>query len=130
MNNKSIEFQKIKEDTGSLEVTRNTFRIPTEEMENIFLMIRGTKYKVVDISQGGIGILFEDSSTFTTDETVENCELHIFEHLLKNLKIKIVHFRSRTAKTLHCGVQWTDLDKQSSSQLSEIILKMKNQLLK
>ena len=130
MNNKSIEFPKDNEDTNSLETTRNNFRIPTEEMENIFLVIRGTKYKVLDISQGGIGILLEDSSTFTIDETVENCELHIFEHLLKNLKVRIVHFRSRKTKTIHCGIQWADLDKQSSDQLSEITLKMKDQLLK
>jgi len=130
MNNKSIEFQKNNEDTNSPDITRNAFRIPTEEMENIFLVIRETKYKVVDISQGGVGILLEDSSAFTIDETVENCELHIFENLLKNLNVKIVHFRSRNEKALHCGIQWADIDKQSSDQLSEIISKMKDQLLK
>jgi c-di-GMP-binding flagellar brake protein YcgR len=130
MNSKSNEFQKIKKDTSSLEITRNAFRIPTEEMENIFLVIRGTKYKVVDISKGGIGIWLEDNPVFTIDETVENCELHIFEHLFKNLKGRIVHFASEETKPRHCGIQWADLDKQSSDQLSEITLKMKDQLLK
>ena len=56
MNNKSNEFQKNKEDTTSLEIVRRAFRVQIEGMENIFLVIRGTKYKIVDISQGGIGI--------------------------------------------------------------------------
>ncbi|MDA3916013.1 MAG: PilZ domain-containing protein [Deltaproteobacteria bacterium] len=130
MNSKSIEFQKIKENTKSTEITRNIFRIPTEDMEDIFLVIRGTKYKVVDISQGGVGIGLEDNFVFTTGETVENCELHIFKHLLKNLKIRIIHFRTKASKISHCGIQWVDIDKQSSDQLSKIILKMKDQLLK
>lgn len=130
MNSKSIKFQKITEETNSLEMTRNIFRIPTEAMGKIFLVIRGSKYKVVDISQGGIGISLEDNSVFTINETVENCELHIFEHLLKNLKGRIIHVTSEETKPKHCGIQWADLDKQSLNQLSEITLKMKDKLLK
>ena len=87
MNIQSNEFQKIKEDTTSLETVRRAFRVPIEGMENIFLVIRGTKYKIVDISQGGIGIWREDNSVFTIGEIIENCELHIFDHLFKNLKV-------------------------------------------
>ena len=72
MNNQSNEFQKTKEDTTSLETIRRAFRIPIEGMENIFLLVRGTKYKIVDISQGGIGIWCEDNSVFTMDEIIEN----------------------------------------------------------
>ena len=130
MNNQSNEFQKTKEDTTSLETVRRAFRIPIEEMGNIFLVIRGTKYKVVDISQGGIGIWCEDNSVFTMDEIIENCELHIFDHLFKNLKVRIIHFSPEVEKSLHCGIQWIDIDRLSSDQLSEIILKMKDQLFK
>ncbi len=130
MNNKSNEFQKNKEDTTALEIVRRAFRVPIEGMENIFLVIRGTKYKIVDISQGGIGIWREDNSVFTIGEIIENCELHIFDHLFKNLKVKIVHFSPEEEKSPHCGIQWVDIDRLSSDKLSEIILKMKDQLLK
>ena len=130
MNNQSNEFQKIKEDTTSLETVRRAFRVPIEGMENIFLVIKGTKYKVVDIAQGGIGIWREDNSVFTIDEIIENCELHIFDHLFENLKVRIIHFSPEEEKSLHCGIQWIELVKQSSDKLSEIILKMKDKLLK
>ena len=130
MNNQSNEFQKIKEDTTSLEIVRRAFRVPIEGMGNIFLVIKGTKYKIVDISQGGIGVWCEDNSVFTMDEIIENCEFHIFDHLFKNLKIRIIHFSPEVAKSKHCGLQWIDIDRQSSGKLSEIILKMKDQLLK
>ena len=130
MNNQFNEFQKIKEDTTSLEIVRRAFRVPIEGMENIFLVSKGTKYKVVDISQGGIGIWCEDNSVFTMDEIIENCELHIFDHLFENLKIRIIHFSPEEEKSLHYGIQWIELDRQSSDKLSKIILKMKDQLLK
>jgi len=130
MNNQSNEFQKTKEDTTSLETIRRAFRIPIEGMENIFLLVRGTKYKIVDISQGGIGIWCEDNSVFTMDEIIENSELHIFDHLFKNLKVRIVHFSPEVEKSLHCGIQWIDIDRLSSDKLSEIILKMKDKLFK
>ncbi|MEN8211086.1 MAG: PilZ domain-containing protein [Thermodesulfobacteriota bacterium] len=130
MNNQSNEFQKIKEDTTSLEIVRRAFRVPIEGVENIFLVIRGTKYKIVDIAQGGIGIWREDNSIFAIDEIIRNCELHIFDHIFKNLKVGIIHFSPEEPKSLHCGIQWIDIDRQSSDKLSEIILTMKNQLLK
>jgi len=130
MNNQSNEFQKNKEDTTSLETVRRAFRVPIEGMENIFLVIKGTKYKVVDISQGGIGIWREDNSVFTISEIIENCELHIFDNLFENLKVRIIHFSPEEKKSLHCGIQWIDIDRLSSDKLSEIILKMKDKLLK
>ncbi len=130
MNIQSNEFQKIKEDTTSLETVRRAFRVPIEGMENIFLVIKGTQYKVVDISQGGIGIWREDNFVFTIDEIIENCELHIFDHLFENLKVRIIHFSPEEEKSLHCGIQWIELVRQSSDKLGEIILKMKDQLLK
>lgn len=130
MNSKSNEFQKAKEDISSLETIRRAFRVPIEEMGNIFFVIKGTKYKVVDISQGGIGIWREDNSVFTMDEIIENCELHIFDHLFKNLKVRIIHFSPEIAKSKHCGILWIDIDRQSSDKLNEIILKMKDKLLK
>lgn len=129
MNNKSNEFQK-NEDTTALEIVRRAFRVPIEGMENIFLVIRETKYKIVDISQGGIGIWREDNSVFTIGEIIENCQLHMFDHLFENLKIRIIHFSPEEEKSLHCGIQWVDIDRLSSDKLSEIILKMKDKLLK
>ncbi|MCP4670001.1 MAG: hypothetical protein GY857_01735, partial [Desulfobacula sp.] len=46
MNSQSIEFQKIKEDTDSRDIVRNSFRVPIENMDNIFLVANKIQYAV------------------------------------------------------------------------------------
>ncbi|MCP4671053.1 MAG: PilZ domain-containing protein [Desulfobacula sp.] len=130
MNSQSIEFQKIKEDTDSRDIVRNSFRVPIENMDNIFLVANKIQYAVFDISPGGIGIRPDDNSAFALDEIIEKCELHIFGHLFENLKARIVHCSLGIEMTLQCGIQWINLDRQSSDQINKIILKMKDEVLK
>ena len=130
MNSQSIEFQKIKDDKGSSEIVRSSFRVPTQEMGNISLMINKLQYKVLDISPGGVAIGLEDNSVFTIDEIIDNCELCILDHVFTDLKARIVHSSLGIEMSLQCGIQWIDLDMQCLDQLNQIILKMKSQLLK
>ncbi len=130
MSSQSIEFQKIKEDTDSPEIVRHSFRIPVEDMEKIFLVINEIQYTIFDISTGGIGITPEGNTAFAVDDIIENCELHIFDDLFKNLKARIIHCSLGVEMTLQYGIQWVDLDKQSADRLNKIILTMKDQLLK
>jgi len=129
MSSQSIEFQKIKDENSASEIVRNCFRVPIEDSTNIFLMIDTIRYTVFDICPGGIGIIPEDNAAFSIDETIENCDLHIFDHLLKNLKGRVVHCSMGEEMSLQCGIQWIDIDTHSFDQLSEIILKMKNRIL-
>ncbi len=130
MNSQSIEFQKIKDEKGSSEIVRSSFRVPTQEMGNISLTINKIEYKVLDISPGGVAIGLEDNSVFTIDEIIDNCELCILDHVFTNLKARVVHSSLGIEMSLQCGIQWIDIDRQCLDQLNQIILKMKSQLLK
>ncbi len=130
MSSQSIEFQKNNEDIDSSKIVRNSFRIPIESLENIFLVIDKIQYIVFDISPDGIGISPEDNTAFAINEIIENCELHIFDHVFENLKARVVHCSLGSEMTLQCGIQWIDLDRQSADLLNKIVLKMKDELLK
>jgi c-di-GMP-binding flagellar brake protein YcgR len=130
MSSHSIEFQEIQGDKSALEIVRNSFRIPIEDAENVFLAIDKIRYPVFDICPHGIGIIPEDNATFFIDEVIENCDLHIFDQLLKNLKARVIHCSLGEKMSRQCGFQWIDIDRQRLDQLNEIVLKMKDQLLK
>ncbi|MCD4721498.1 MAG: hypothetical protein K8S13_16795 [Desulfobacula sp.] len=130
MSDQSIEFQKTKENISLSEIVRKSFRVPIEDKENVWVLINKKRYQVLDICLDGIGIALEKDSAFITEQALLNCELNIFNVLIKNLNGQIVHLTSDKDKKLQCGVQWIDLEKGAIDQISEIISKMKEQLLK
>ena len=130
MSHQSIEFQKTKENIPLPEIVRKSFRIPIEDTENVWVVINGNRYPVLDICLDGIGIALEKESAFTIEQELLNCELTIFNVLIKNLNGQIVHLTSDEDKNLQCGVQWIDMEKAAIDQISEIVSKMKEQLLK
>ena len=130
MSHQSIEFQKTKENIPLPEIVRKSFRIPIEDTENIWVVINGDRYPVLDICLDGIGIALEKDSVFIIEQELLNCELTIFNVLIKNLNGQIVHLTSDKDKNLQCGVQWRDMEEAAIDQISEIVSKMKEQLLK
>ena len=130
MNNQSIEFQNIKEDSSSSGIVRKSFRIPIEDKENVWVLINKKRYSVRDISTCGVGILLENNSRFIIEQALLNCEFSIFNVSIKKLNGKIVHLSFDKGGNLQCGIQWIDMEKKIADQISEIVFKMKEQLLK
>ena len=117
----SIEFQAIKKNMAGSNSIRTAFRIPMKNRNNVFLVINGIKYYVIDLSFNGIGISLDDNSLFTIDKVIENCNLHIHDNLFKNLKCKIVQFSKGDLTPLHCGIQLVDLDDITSDKFQKTI---------
>ena len=130
MSDQTIEFQKTKENIPLPEIVRKSFRIPIEDKENGWVVINGNRYPVLDICLDGIGIALENDSVFTIEQKLLNCELTIFNELIKNLNGQIVHLTSDQDKNLQCGIQWVDMDETAIDQISQIVSNMKQQLLK
>ena len=129
MNDESIDFQKIMENTTLPEIVRKSFRVPVEDTENAWVVINEIRYPVLDICLDGIGIVLEDNSVFTIEQTLINCELNIDGESIKDLNGKVVHFFSRRKNEWQCGIQWIAMEKRTADQISEIVSKKKEQLL-
>ena len=130
MSDQSIEFQKTKENIPLPEIVRKLFRIPIEDKENVWVVINGNRYSVLDICLNGIGIALEKESLFTVEQEFLNCELTIFDVLIQNLTGQIVHLTSDKDKNLQCGIHWINMENDTIDQISKIVSKMKEQLLK
>ncbi len=130
MSHQTIEFQKTKENIPLSEIVRKSFRIPIEDKESGWVIINGDRYPVLDICLGGIGIALENDSVFIIEQELSNCELTIFNVVVKNLKGQIVHLTTDQDKNLQGGIQWIDMEAAAIDQISEIVSDMKQQLLK
>ena len=130
MKDQSIEFQEIKESSRLPETIRKAFRIPIEDHHKVWVLINNKQYPVLDICSGGIGISLDDDSVFTIDQTIENCELTIFNKSITGLTARIIHSSFSGSEAFHCGIQWKDMKETTASQISMIVLKMKEKLLK
>jgi c-di-GMP-binding flagellar brake protein YcgR len=130
MDDQSLEFNKIKDIPGLPEIVRKSFRIPFEENQKVWVLINNKRYPVLDICLDGIGIALDDNQTFTIDQTVNNCELNVLDESIKNLNGRIIHSSLCIGEDWQCGIQWKDMDEVTARQISMIVLKMKEQLLK
>lgn len=130
MNSQSIEFDKINQESAIPKIIRKSFRVPIEDSKNVWVVIQGRQYPVKDICLDGIGIVLEEYSLFSIDQTIKNCELTIFNVSIKNLNGRVVHLSLNLGKELQCGIQWVDMEEKAADQISKIVLKMKEQLLK
>lgn len=130
MNNPSIEFQDIKEDSDLPEIVRKSFRIPVDDTGKVCVVMNKNRYPVLDICCCGIRVGLDKKSSFSIDETLAHCELIIFNETIKNLNGKVVHFSSDRDGDFQCGIQWTGMEQKTANKIAAIVLKMKEQLLK
>ncbi len=129
MNDQSLEFHNIKDDSSSPRIVRKSFRIPIESTQNVWVEIDSEKYTVLDIGEDGIGIAHKANSQFQLDQALNNCILYLEGESIQNLNGLIVHFSSDLDNGWQYGIQWVDPGKESMKKLSDIIKKLKAKLL-
>lgn len=129
MNDRSIEFQEIKDYTSLPEIVRKSFRVPVEDKEKVWVVIDKQRYPVLDICLDGIGIALEKNAAFTIEQAVLNCELNVFDTSIKALNGQIVHLTTSKGENWQCGIQWINMEKEASEKILKIVSKMKDQLL-
>ncbi len=130
MNNPGTESGNLKQDSAVSDGIRKSFRVPTDDNEDIWVVIDNKKYPVTDICPDGIGIVFRDDPGFTVEQILNNCNLKISNVMIQNLNGRIVHLSSESGRNFHWGIQWVGLEEKTASHLSKIVGKMKTQLLK
>ncbi len=130
MNKQSIEFGKSKEDAELPDVVRKSFRVPVEDVQKVWAMIRNKKHAVLDVCFDGVRIAIENKAAFTIDEALSDCELKLFNVSIEGLNGKVVHISSADKKEWQCGIHWIDMQEDKARQILEIVSKMKKQLLK
>ncbi len=129
MNDQSLEFHNIKDDSSSPGIVRKSFRIPIESTQDIWVEIDSEKFMVLDIGEEGIRIGLKEKSQFQLDQSLNNCTLYIEGQSIQNLNGIIVHFSSDLDNGWQYGIQWVNSGKESKEKMSSIIKNLKAKLL-
>ncbi len=130
-NDKSIEFQDIKNDNAQPSIVRRSFRVPVNPDDGIKAVINGTDYKVMDISVEGISIACGVDTAFMVEQAFDNCELLTPDGVIKPLTGRVIHFSCDSGKkNRQNGILWVDLTEDTSQKISTLVVSMKNRLLK
>ncbi len=129
MNDQSLEFQNINDDSSHSRIVRKSFRIPVKSTQDIWVEIDSEKYVIIDIGEDGISIALKPNSQFQLDQKLKNCKLYIEGEVIQNLNGLIVHFSSDLDNGWQYGIQWVDLETESINRLLDIIKKLKTILL-
>ena len=129
MKSESIEFQSRSEEKESAPQVRKSFRIPVSDREFVQVSIKQRKYRVSNISQGGVGINSEGLSDLKYGEIYTGCELILLNERFKGLTGKIIHYSASASGQLEQGIQWTGLDAEQRQSLDAVFLQMKTRVL-
>ena len=113
----------------SAPLVRKSFRIPVSDKESVQVFIKQRKYRVSNISQGGVGINSEGLSDLKYGEIYTDCELILPTERFKGLTGKIVHYSASASGRLEQGIQWTGLNAEQRQSLDAVFLQMKTRVL-
>ncbi len=130
MNNKSLDFQNANENSPLPGIVRKSFRVPVYDRGNVWVVINKQQYPVLDICCAGVSITIESNQVFRVDELIPECELKILEFSFTNLNAKIIHLTKHKGNVWQYGIHWEKLEEKSAKEISKIVTKMKEELLK
>ncbi len=99
---------------------RKYFRVNLKENNDISVMINDAKYEIVDISEGGIGILLNPEDIFIA----EGDELHI-ELTMKGspnyLQGKVTHISTGSPGESLCGIEFINIDQGKKDIVAQFV---------
>ncbi len=110
------------------DIIRKSFRVPVENGD-IYLVIKGRRYQVVDISPEGIGILCDKKISFAVAETVDDCELVLPGETIRHLSAKSVHFTGSKSEQWKNGIHWISMDETDQKKIVDLVSRLKRELL-
>ncbi len=130
MDDKSLDFQNINDNSSLPGIVRKSFRVPIEDQGSVWVIIHNNKYPVQDICCDGVSITTKSSDVFKVDEFIPGCELVISNDSFKNLNARVIHLTARKGNIWQYGIHWEKIEEKSSKEISKIVTKMKEELLK
>jgi c-di-GMP-binding flagellar brake protein YcgR len=109
-----FEVSKPSEDVSA--TSRQAYRLPISEKDNVTFQVGGQSFEVVNISATGIAIRLDAPDTFSRDDVLDDVDVNLQGESLK-LQAKVCHisFQFENHGGYICGLMFLGLDKDSEN---------------
>jgi len=126
--NDGIEFEVWETNEVIQKISRNSFRIPINELDNVTLQINNHPYEIINITSVGISIYLVNADVFFIGDVIEKIELYIEgERLVFQGRVR--HISPKGSDGYLCGIELIETITNSRRILLDYIQKKLNNFL-
>jgi len=126
--NDGIEFEAWKASEEVLEISRESFRTPIGESDDITLKINDQPFEIVNITAVGIGIHLKGLDAFPVGQMIDTIELHL-EGMPLTFQGKVRHISPMDPDGFLCGIELIEPLEDNACRLRQFIRKKLDHLL-
>ena len=126
--NDGIEFEAWETNEDIQKISRNSFRIPINESDNVTLQINNHPYEIINITSVGIGIYLVYENVFSIGDSIDKIELFIEGELL-TFQGRVRHISPKDSNGYLCGIELIKPIRNSKRILLDYIQKKLNNFL-
>ena len=101
-------------------ISRNSFRIPIDELDNLTLRINSDPFEVINITSAGISVHLRSADDFSVGDMIDAIELDI-DGELHTFQGKVRHISPRDSEGYLCGIELMDSIKNRKRSFLEFI---------
>ena len=124
--NDGIEFEAWDTNEDIQKISRNSFRIPINESDNVTLQINNHPYEIINITSVGISIYLVYADVFSIGDIIDKIELYIEGELL-TFQGRVRHISPKDSDGYLYGIELIEPKKNSKRiLLGYIQKKLKN----
>lgn len=120
--NDGIEFEAWETNEDIQKISRNSFRIPVNELDNVTLRINNHPFEIINITPAGISIYLAYPDVFSVGDIIDNIELYIEGELL-TFQGRVRHISPKDSDGYLCGIELIEPIKSSKRILLDYIQK-------
>jgi Tfp pilus assembly protein PilZ len=123
-----IEFEAWETSEDIQKISRNSFRIPINELDNVTLQINNHPYEIINITSVGISIYLVNADVFFIGDVIEKIELYIEGERL-TFQGRVRHISPKGSDGYLCGIELIETITNSRRILLDYIQKKLNNFL-
>ena len=126
--NDGIEFEALETNEDIQKISRNSFRIPINESDNVTLQINNHPYEIINITSVGISIYLVYADVFFIGDVIDKIELYIEGERL-TFQGRVRHISPKDSDGYLCGIELIEPITNSKRILLDYIQKKLNNFL-
>ncbi|WP_164549098.1 PilZ domain-containing protein [Amphritea opalescens] len=124
----TLEFEEIPNDSESIEVSRKSYRIPVKDRETSLLITNDSTYPLIDISNEGVCIAIDATAPLSSADITPDCKIVLGEFHFDGLVGEVVHSSLNEEGNWICGIQWQHIDETTRSALDQALLHLRKEI--